>query len=71
MGGTMKNVYGTMDNFDGTMNNEGGTMYIKNHVQLRNLKQHWWNHEYHKHYLWTMNHLVSNAYMDTRWWNHE
>ena len=68
MCGTTNNVYGTMDNFNGTVNNVGGTMYIQYHIILRNLKQCWWNHEYHKHYLSTMNHLVSNAYMVTRWW---
>ena len=62
---------GSMDNLDGTVNNAIGTMYIQNHVQLRNLKKCWWIHEYHKHYLWTINYLVSNAYMVMRLWNHE
>ena len=38
---------------------------------FKNLEQCWWNHEYHKNYLWTKNHLGINAYVVTRWWNNE
>ena len=38
---------------------------------FRNLEQCWWNRKYHKNDLWTKNHLVSNACVVTRWWNHE
>ena len=61
---------GTMDNIDGAMDNAGGTMYIQNHVKLKNMNNVGENVN-HKNYLWTTNHLVSIAYMVSRWCNHE
>ena len=61
-GGTMKN---------GTVNNVSGTIYnaYKTMCKLRQLKQCLRNDESYKHFLWTMKHLVSNAYMFTKLWN--